>query len=142
MIPSFNPLLVYAAAGALVVGGLAGYKVRDWQCDAAVAKALERAEEQRQEMQDEVDQASRDYEALRAEAYGVGTTTIREVRTVYQDVPAPPADCEPPVSIVGLLESSVRSANAYASGEPRDPMPRPTVTPTPTARPREGDLGS
>ena len=142
MIPLPNPLVIYAAAGALVVGGLAGYKVRDWQCDAAVAKALERAEKQRQEMQDEVDQASRDYEAIRTETHALGTTTIREVRTVYQDVPAPPADCEPPVPIVGLLESSVRSANANASGEPRDPMPRPTVAPTPTTRPSEGDLGS
>ena len=26
--------MLYAAAGALVVGTVAGYKVRDWQCDS------------------------------------------------------------------------------------------------------------
>lgn len=137
-----NPIYLYAGAAALVIGAVSGYKVRDWQCDAAVAKALERAEEQRQEMQDEVDQASRDYETLRAETYGMGTRTTREVHTIYQDVPAPPADCAPPISIVGLLEGSVSSANANASGKPRKPVPGPTASTAPTARPSEGDLGN
>lgn len=112
-----NPIYFYAGAAALVIGAISGYKVRDWQCDAAVAKALERAEEQRQEMQDEVDERSAAYEAERDQTAGVGRTTVREIRTIYQEMPAAPVDCEPPVPIVGLLEGSVSRANASASGE-------------------------
>ena len=38
-----NPVMIYALAGALIIGAASGYKVRDWQCDAAYAKALEKA---------------------------------------------------------------------------------------------------
>lgn len=140
MLPS--PLYLYAGAAALAIAAFSGYKVRDWQCDAALANALERAERQRQEMQDEVDQASRDYEALRAETYALGTRTTREVHTVYQEVPAPPASCEPPDRVVGLLADSVRAANANASGEPRSALSRPADAAGTAARPSEGYLGN
>lgn len=38
-----KPILLYAVGGALVIGVASGYKVRDWQCDASYAKALEKA---------------------------------------------------------------------------------------------------
>ena len=38
--PTINPFMGYVAAGALVIGTAAGWKVKDWQCDAAYAKAL------------------------------------------------------------------------------------------------------
>jgi hypothetical protein len=113
----FNPLLAYAAAGALAVGAIAGYKIRDWQCDAAVAKAFEKAEKQRKEMQDEVDQSARDYEAERDRAAGLQRATVREIRTIYESVPAPSPDCAAPDSVVGLLKGSVDSANASATGK-------------------------
>jgi hypothetical protein len=47
--------MLYAAAGALIVGAAAGYKVRDWQCDAAYAKALEKAESLRVKKQEVVE---------------------------------------------------------------------------------------
>lgn len=112
-----SPLYLYAGAAALAIAAFGGYKVRDWQCDAALANALERAEEQRQEMQDELDGRSEAYEAERDQTARLGTTTIREVRTIYQDVPAPPVDCEPPISVIGLLQGRVNHANASASGE-------------------------
>jgi hypothetical protein len=118
-----NPLYLYAGAAALAIAAFSGYKVRDWQCDAALANALERAERQRQEMQDEVDGRSTTYEVERDQTARMGRTTVREIRTIYQEVPAAPVDCEPPVPIVGLLEGSVSRANASASGEPSEQLP-------------------
>lgn len=115
-----NPLVFYAAGGALLVGAAAGYKVRDWQCDAAQTGAIEQAVEQAQEMQDEVDTQASDYETARAETYGVGTRVEREVRTIYREVSAPPADCAPPPDAVSLLQGRVDHANASASGEPSE----------------------
>lgn len=115
-----NPLVLYAAGGALLIGSVAGYKIRDWQCDAALASALERAAGQRQEMQDEVDTQATAYEAVRAETYGMGTRVEREVRTIYHEVPAPPVDCEPDGRVVELLQGRVDHANASASGEPSE----------------------
>ena len=89
-----RPIYLYAGAAALAIGAIGGYKVRDWQCDAALANALERAERQRQEMQDEVDRRSGAYEAERDQTVRLGRTTVREIRTIYQDVPAAPVDCE------------------------------------------------
>jgi len=51
-----NPMLLYAVGGALIIGAASGYKVRDWQCDAAYSKALEKADKQRQEMQGKIDE--------------------------------------------------------------------------------------
>lgn len=112
-----SPLTFYVAGAALLIGVAAGYKVRDWRCDAAAAAALERAVEQAQEMQHEVDAQAGSYETARAETYGVGTTVEREVRTIYREVPAPPVDCAVPDDVVGLLQGRVDHANASASGE-------------------------
>ena len=116
MLP-FNPLMGYVAAGTLVVGAVAGYKVRDWQCDAAYSKALEKAEKQRAEMQKAVDDVSQTYEAERDQANVVATERTNTIREIYKTAPAVPADCTPPDGISGLLESGVRDANAAASGK-------------------------
>jgi len=116
MLP-FNPLMGYVAAGTLVVGAVAGYKVRDWQCDAAYSKALEKAEKQRAEMQKAVDDVSQVYEVERDQANVVATERTNTIREIYKTAPAVPADCTPPDGISGLLESGVRDANAAASGK-------------------------
>lgn len=136
-----SPVYLYAGAAALAIGAFSGYKVRDWQCDAALANALERAERQRQEMQDEVDEAARAYEALRTEAHALGSRSTREIHTIYQELPSSDISCEPPDRVVGLLEDSVRAANADASGEPRGTLPEPTDATGTTTRPSQGDLG-
>jgi hypothetical protein len=112
-----NPLTLYIAGATLLIGAAAGYKVRDWRCDAAVANALEQAAEQAQEMQDEVDTQAISYEASRAETYGVGASVEREVRTIYETIPAPPVDCNPPAAAVSLLQGRVDHANASASSQ-------------------------
>ena len=117
MIP--NPIMLYAAAGALIVGAAAGYKVRDWQCDAAYAKAMEKAEKQRVKKQEVVDVISQTYEAQRDKANGVATERTYTIREIYKTAPAVPVDCAAPDAVRKLLESGIRDANAASSGEPR-----------------------
>lgn len=118
MIPLPNALTLYIAAGALAIGGLGGYKVRDWQCDAAVAKAVAKAEKIRAEMQNEVDEAGRAYETARVETDGLRAARTNTIERIYREVPAPAPDCAAPADIVGLLQGGVDSANATASGKP------------------------
>ena len=115
-----NPAFLYIAGGALLLGVASGYKVRDWQCDAAQADALEQAAQQKQESQYEVDQQAAAYEEVRTATYDTGATTAREVRMVYREVPAPSVACEPDVRVISLLESRLDYANASASGEPSE----------------------
>lgn len=124
MIP--NPLMVYVAAGTLVIGAAAGYTVRDWQCDAAYSKALEKAEKQRAEKQKAVDDVSQVYEVERDQANVVATERTNTIREIYKTAPAIPADCTPPVGISGLLEGGVRDANAAATGKPSVKLPAPS----------------
>ena len=118
MIP--NPAFLYVAGGALLLGVAGGYKVRGWQCDAALAEALEQAAEQGQEMQYEVEAQAAAYEETRAETYGVGARIEREVRTIYREVPAPSVACEPDARVISLLQGRLDHANASASGEPSE----------------------
>jgi hypothetical protein len=117
MLPLPNPLTLYLAAGTLVVGSVAGYKIRDWQCDAAYAKALERAAEVRQEMQDALDERSRDFEAARDQVNVLASRSGETIREIYRQVPAPAPSCAAPDNIVRLLESGVRSANAATTSK-------------------------
>lgn len=119
MIP-LNPLFLYGGAIALVLAAGAGYKVRDWQCDAAYAKAVERAAKKQQEMRGAVDEKGRDFEAAKDNAYGVGATRATDIRTIYREIPIPAADCAAPDSVVGLLQGGVDFANASSTGKSGD----------------------
>ena len=112
-----NSILLYAVGGALVIGAASGYKVRDWQCDAAYAKALEKAEKQRQQMQGKIDEVSTVYQSERDQADVVVAREKQTVREIYKTVPAAPDSCAPDPRIIGLLEGSVNRANAAAASE-------------------------
>jgi len=112
-----NPFFLYSAAGLALLAFGAGWTVRDWRCDAAKADVLEQTAEQTQEMQDEVEAQATTYEDARSATYGVGASIEREIRTIYREVPAPPATCEPDSRIVGLLQGRLDHANASAAGE-------------------------
>ena len=112
-----NPFMGYLAGGCLLIGVAAGWKVKDWQCDAAYAKALEQAQKQRQEMQGKIDELSASYEVERDKADMVVAGTTREVREIYKTLPAVPADCAVDARVLGMLESSVSDANSRASGQ-------------------------
>ena len=121
-----NPLMIYGLAGALVIGAASGYKVRDWQCDAAFAKALEKAEKLRVKKQEVVDNVSQTYESERDQANVVATERINTIREIYKTAPAVPVDCAGSDALRGVLESSVRDANAAATGKPSSEVPDAT----------------
>ena len=112
-----NPMWLYVAGGALILGAASGYKVRDWQCDAAYSKALEKADKQRQEMQGKIDELSTSYETQRDQADVVVAGERETIREIYKTLPAVPADCAPDPRIIGLLEGGINRANATASGK-------------------------
>jgi hypothetical protein len=115
-----NPFMGYVAAGALAIGLASGWKIKDWQCDAAYSKALEKAEKQRQQMQGQIDAVSTLYQAERDKADVVVAEERETIREIYKTLPAVSADCVPDVRVVGLLEGGVSRANAAASGEPSE----------------------
>lgn len=112
-----NPILMYAVGGALVIGVATGWKVKDWQCDAAYSKALEKAEKQRQEMQGKIDEVSTLYQTQRDQADVVVAGERETIREIYKTLPAVSADCAPDYRVIGLLEGGINRANAAASGE-------------------------
>ena len=118
-----NPMLLYAVAGALVIGVASGYKVRDWQCDAAFAKALEKAEKLRVKKQEIVDDVSQTYETERDQANVVATERTNTIREIYKTAPAVPVDCAGSDALRRVLESGISDANAAAAGKPSVEVP-------------------
>lgn len=121
-----NPVMIYGLAGALIIGAASGYKVRDWQCDAAFAKALEKAEKLRVKKQEVVDDVSKTYESERDQANVVATERTNTIREIYKTAPAVPVDCAGSDALRRLLESGVSDANAAASGKPSGAVPDTT----------------
>jgi len=113
-----NPLMLYATAGALVIGAAEGYKVRDWQCDAAYSKAIEKAQKERAAKEKVVFDVSEVFEEERNKADVVATERINTIREIYKTAPAVPVDCSAPEPVRRLLESSVSDANAASTGKP------------------------
>lgn len=113
-----NPVMLYALGGALIIGAASGYKVRDWQCDAAFAKALEKAEKLRVKKQEVVDDVSQTYETERDQTNVVATERTNTIREIYKTSPAIPVDCAGSDALRRVLESGIRDANAAATGKP------------------------
>ena len=118
-----NPVIIYGLAGALIIGAASGYKVRDWQCDAAFAKALEKAEKLRVKKQEVVDNVSQTYEVERDQANVVATERTNTIREIYKTAPAIPVDCAGSDALRRVLESGVRDANAATTGKPSGEVP-------------------
>jgi putative sterol carrier protein len=127
-----NPLMIYGLAGALVIGVASGYKVRDWQCDAAFAKALEKTEKLRVKKQEIVDDISQTYEVERDQADVVATERTNTIREIYKTAPAVPVDCAGSDALRRVLEGSVRDANAAATGKPSVEVSDASRSPTRT----------
>jgi hypothetical protein len=113
----------YGLAGALIIGAASGYKVRDWQCDAAFAKALEKAEKLRVKKQEVVDNVSQTYEVERDQANVVATERTNTIREIYKTAPAVPVDCAGSDALRRVLEGGVRDANAATTGKPSGEVP-------------------
>jgi hypothetical protein len=115
MLSKFVP---YVVGGALIIGAASGYKVRDWQCDAAYAEVLEEVEKLRVKKQKVVDDVSQTYEDKRDQADVVATERTNTIREIYRTAPAVPVDCAGSDALRRVLESGVRDANAAATGKP------------------------
>lgn len=118
-----NPIMLYVLGGALIIGAVSGYKVRDWQCDAAFAKALEKAEKLRVKKQEVVDNVSQTYETERDQADVVATERTNTIREIYKTAPAVPVDCAGSDALRRVLESGISDANAAAAGKPSVEVP-------------------
>lgn len=141
MFPIPSPIIIYAAGAAVLAAGIAGYKVRDWQCDAAYAKALEEAQERATEMQEVLDERSRDFEAARDQVNVLASRSGQTIREIYRQIPAPAASCAAPDNIVRLLESSINTANAATSSKPIDTLQTSGQPTDSSGRPRKSDVG-
>ena len=107
----------YIIAVCLVIGAGAGYAIRDWQCDAAYSKALEKAAKQQREMQATINNISAQYETARDATNEQSTIRTNTIREIYRTAPVPNSSCAAPPSVVGLLQGGVDSANAAATGK-------------------------
>lgn len=117
-----NPIYLYVAAGIAVVSATAGWKVRDWQCTAATAKALAKAEERRVEAERGIAVVSAKYEDLRESTYDAGQNRSQLVREIYRDVQVS-ADCAVGDAAYSLLANSVRDANAASPRQSGEVVP-------------------
>lgn len=118
-----------AGAGAtFVLGGLAGWTIRDWKRDSEVLAEVTKAAKNLDKASAEVAKAAGAYEQEKADA--VTNTTLREstIREVYRNVPVD-ADCAAPDAAARVLNDAVAAANARASGQPATAVPGPASTP-------------
>ena len=116
------PLSAYIGGGALLMGALGGWTVRDWKADSDKLEAEERSIAQYKALTDELAAQSLSYEYL-AQGLRAGERRDREtIREIYREKVVP-AECAADPALVGLLDNAVRAANAAASGEPSGEMP-------------------
>ena len=112
-----NTIFGYVAAVVFVLGLAVGWKIRDWRCDAAYAKAIQQSTKIKEKQTAIVNDASQDYEDKRGKADVITVQRTNTIREIYRDAPAPAASCAAPDDARRLLESSVSDANAAATGK-------------------------
>ena len=111
-----NPIAIYGATAALVIGIATGWSIRDWKADADSLTVMEKVEKERQQLQKRYDDLAISYEADRNLAVTNSITRQTELRTIYRDVPIN-NDCAAPDSARSLLENSISEAYARATGK-------------------------
>jgi hypothetical protein len=126
----------YIMGGLLVIGFLGGYKVRDWQCDAAYAVALEKAEKQRAKVETILDTKAAAYEERRIVADVQSVERTNTVREIYRTVPAVSPSCAPPADAIRVLIESIGNPNTEtAPGQPSELVPPSKQPARPIYRP-------
>ncbi len=111
------PLWAIAGGGALLVGALGGWTVRDWKADSEALKAKDKAFEQYAALTNELADQSLAYEYT-VQSLRAGERTDREtIREIYRDKIVP-SDCAVPAAGVGLLNNALARTNAATAGEP------------------------
>jgi len=116
------PVWARGAAGALLVGVMGGWTVRDWKADSDALEAEEKAQARYEARVNDLAEQSLRFEQL-AQTIRASERTDREtIREIYRDKVVP-AECAVPLAGVSLLDNAVRDANAAASGKPRGELP-------------------
>jgi hypothetical protein len=132
----------YIMGGMLAIGFLGGYKVRDWQCNAAYAVALEKAEKQRAKVETILDTKSAAYEERRAAADVRSVEQTNTVREIYRTVPAAASSCAPPPDAIRVLLESIGNPNVeVAPGKPSKSMSPPEQPAKPVSGPSAPAVG-
>lgn len=111
-----NPMVLYAGAGALLIGLATGWSVRDWKADADALRAVEAANKAQKAAVAAVDTSSAQFETVVAKLQPLEIETRNTIREVYRNVEVP-ADCAVPAAGVRLLDDARLNANAAASGQ-------------------------
>jgi hypothetical protein len=111
------PQFLAAGGIALALAGAAGgYKVRDWQCDAAVAKVVEKSAKAEQKANEALNAQALEYEKERARDATLNTAGTSKIREIYRTVQVP-ATCAADPAAALVLGATVHRANAAAAGE-------------------------
>lgn len=114
------PPWVYAAGGAalFLAGGISGWTVQGWRCDAAQKDAVEKALKDYKAEQARIDSTAYVYEEEKQDASRQTEQAQTQIHTIYrtQQVEVP-GSCEPPADAVRVLDDILAKANARASGK-------------------------
>jgi hypothetical protein len=135
-----NPLFLYGAGAAFLVGAFSGWSVRDWKADADTHAAFVRADQLREKMQAQIDASSSGYENWRVGARERSMHSRNALKELYRDVEVPIA-CDVPPDARRLLEERIAGVNADASGEPRANMSESAKPARAVDRPRAAAVG-
>ena len=118
---TFPPSL-YIGGGALLMGVLGGWTVRDWKADSDKLEAEERSIAQYKALTDELAAQSLSYEYL-AQGLRAGERQGRDtIREVYRNVEVP-ASCAVPDAGVSVLNNALARTNAATAGQPVGELP-------------------
>ena len=128
------PIWAYIGGGALLMGAIGGWTVRDWKADAAAKAAVEATAKLKDEMQEKMDLQATAYEVWRQGLEPQKIETRNTVREIYRDRKIP-AQCAVPAGAISLLEAVRATANSAASGEPSPTMREGPTNTEPVNRP-------
>lgn len=101
-----TPITGYVAAGAILIGAIGGWTVRDYKADADMAKIERQLREAQDKQRALADKASSEYERGKAERTTETQRTQDKIREVYRDIEVP-ANCEPPSDALRLLDEAI-----------------------------------
>ena len=116
-----NPLVLYTAGGALLIGALGGWTIRDWKADSDQLAANNRLIVAKDAAINAANKPSEDYAKVLADIRPREIETRNTIREVYRNVEVP-ADCAVPDSVIGVLNDARERANAVSTGKPIDAM--------------------
>lgn len=122
LIKRLAPFRLYFMLSGAALLFAAGWKIRDWQCDAATANHLSDAIDATAAGQAAVNDASAGYETTKQELNHAQNTERTIVREIYRTVTIDPS-CAVPAAAGRLLDDATDRANAAATGQPIPAMP-------------------